>query len=181
MYTIYGLIDPRTMMIRYIGLTQNHPAVRLQSHLKKIDKDGNQSKAMWLKGLLSLGLSPNVVALDFSGDLSEATHKERKWIEQGTLLGWDLLNNAYVGGGRKVLMKMDLESGEKDVSPSRSEKYGIPFLNSARPPSDEERQRLREMYAILGSKGKVYRAAWGYKNGKTHQWLEEALSEAEGD
>lgn len=61
------------------------------------------------------------------------------------------------------------------------EEWGEPFLDSTRPPNEEERLRLRRLYAELGSKEKTYFAAWGFKNGKVAAWLTEALEEAQGE
>ena len=51
-------------------------------------------------------------------------------------------------------------------------------LPGNRPPTAAERRQLRELFARLGSKEKVYRVAWGFKNGIVAGWLNEALSEA---
>ena len=50
-----------------------------------------------------------------------------------------------------------------------------PFLDSTRPPNAQESERLRKLYEQLGSKEKVYFAAWGFKNGKVQKWLTDAL------
>lgn len=47
-----------------------------------------------------------------------------------------------------------------------------------RPPTAEEAAALRDLFARLGSREKVYKAAWGFKNGKVAGWLSEVLSEA---
>jgi hypothetical protein len=52
-----------------------------------------------------------------------------------------------------------------------------PLLPSDRPPTASERVLLRELYAALGSKEKVYPLAWGFKNGKVYGWLTDALAE----
>lgn len=51
-------------------------------------------------------------------------------------------------------------------------------LNGNRPPTDVEAAALRDLFARLGSREKVYKAAWGFKNGKVAGWLNEVLSEA---
>lgn len=51
-----------------------------------------------------------------------------------------------------------------------------PLLHPA-PPCMVERAILRELYRLLGSKDKVYFAAWGFKSGKTHAWLTQALTQ----
>lgn len=49
-------------------------------------------------------------------------------------------------------------------------------LPGNRPPTIEEQAALRQLHDRLGSKEKVYFAAWGFKNGKVAGWLAEALS-----
>ena len=48
-----------------------------------------------------------------------------------------------------------------------------------RPPTIDERRRLRELYRELGSKEKVYFAAWGFKNGRVAEYLRQALEEGD--
>jgi hypothetical protein len=63
--------------------------------------------------------------------------------------------------------------GEERVGEERVER-----LPGNRPPTADERRRLRELYQKLGSKEKVYIAAWGFKNGTVAGYLTEALSES---
>jgi hypothetical protein len=58
-----------------------------------------------------------------------------------------------------------------------SQNENAPLLPSDRPPTASERVLLRELYAALGSKEKVYPLAWGFKNGKVYGWLTDALAE----
>lgn len=51
-------------------------------------------------------------------------------------------------------------------------------LTGNRPPTDVEAAALRYLFARLGSREKVYKVAWGFKNGKVAGWLNEVLSEA---
>ena len=69
------------------------------------------------------------------------------------------------------------DSDDDRLDGGAGEERGEPFLDSTRPPNDEERRRLRQLFNRLGSKEKVYRAAWGFKNGKVAAWLTEALEE----
>ena len=68
--------------------------------------------------------------------------------------------------------------GEGERGQERPEE-NAPFLDTTRPPNRDERRRLRGLYQDLGSKEKVYLAAWGFKNGKTLDFLNQALQEAE--
>src|SRR5690606_1659307 len=60
-------------------------------------------------------------------------------------------------------------------APERSALLPLP---GNRPPNPKERELLRQLYANLGSKEKVYPRAWGYKNGKVQQYLTQAIAES---
>jgi hypothetical protein len=49
-------------------------------------------------------------------------------------------------------------------------------LPGNRPPTAEEAAALRDLFARLGSREKVYRAAWGFKNGTVAGFLADALA-----
>lgn len=56
---IYGLIDPRTGLIRYIGRTKKTLRQRLATHLKDAATDPpTNHRIRWFKKLISLGLTP---------------------------------------------------------------------------------------------------------------------------
>jgi hypothetical protein len=60
-------------------------------------------------------------------------------------------------------------------TPERSPLLPLP---GNRPPNPKERELLRQLYAKLGSKEKVYPRAWGYKNGKVQRYLTQAIAES---
>ncbi len=60
---IYGLVDPRTRVIRYVGKA-NDPETRLKrGHLPK-SRITTSHKSSWIKGLLKEGLTPEIVILE---------------------------------------------------------------------------------------------------------------------
>jgi len=71
-------------------------------------------------------------------------------------------------------------AGEGGVAERVLERSGLP-LPGNRPPTASERALLRSLFAELGSKEKVYKAAWGFKNGNTFAWLAEALAEPDAE
>lgn len=81
---VYGLLDPRTGMIVYVGVTKN-PSYRYLEHLRMPRKEGNQKNA-WIKELIDLGLKPVFVFLD---SVNESQHEEaeQKWIAHFQKLG----------------------------------------------------------------------------------------------
>ena len=90
MFTIYGLVDPRTIRIHYVGVTGNHPSVRLKEHLEL--KGNAPQKNAWLAELKQLELVPSIVILEHVKDKVPAYARERAWIQAGKKLGWPLTN-----------------------------------------------------------------------------------------
>ncbi len=61
---IYGLIDPRYGIIRYVGQTVTTLNQRFEGHLK-VDEKGCSYKENWIRKLSSLNLQPEPVVLAF--------------------------------------------------------------------------------------------------------------------
>lgn len=57
---IYGLVDPRTCLLRYIGKS-NDPRIRYRKHINQIDRT---HKSLWIQQLRSNGLLPWLLILD---------------------------------------------------------------------------------------------------------------------
>lgn len=92
---IYGLRDPETHLIRYIGKAEN-PKARLSGHLR--DK-ANCHRVHWIQGLLARGLKPEVVIIEKIEGEWPWQESERHWIDYGRRNGWDLTNNTDGGDG----------------------------------------------------------------------------------
>jgi hypothetical protein len=61
-YVIYGLIDPNTKELRYIGKTKNLKD-RIYNHYKKEKLKPNTYKNNWLKSLLKLNQRAEIIVL----------------------------------------------------------------------------------------------------------------------
>ena len=92
---IYGLVDPRTNEIRYIGKTINI-AARLKGHVREIkDSRINTKKIMWLRELNEIGLHPLITVLE-EVDESCWGEKEKEYIARFRKLS--NLTNTLEGG-----------------------------------------------------------------------------------
>lgn len=82
--TIYGLADPRTGLVRYVGSTKNLRR-RVAQHMQ--GRDGSREKVAWLLEILALGLEPVVMRLEECG-AGAAASREQHWmsIHKGALL-----------------------------------------------------------------------------------------------
>lgn len=59
---IYGLFDPQTDKLRYIGKS-NNPKIRLAKHIRDAKKSTHLHRLAWIKGLLDKGLKPKLRVL----------------------------------------------------------------------------------------------------------------------
>lgn len=93
---IYGLIDPRSESIRYVGKSAN-PAHRLSVHLD-YKNSRTSMKSKWIHDLAMLGMQPSLVILE-DVESGESDSAEKKWITYYLEQGSDLVNSNKGGRG----------------------------------------------------------------------------------
>lgn len=93
---IYGLSDPLTGAIRYIGWTFDLQR-RLNTHIKRNPFEKTH-KANWIRSLLRRELKPSIVILEECSKEIWA-ERERHWIAYGKKQGWNLTNGTEGGEG----------------------------------------------------------------------------------
>lgn len=86
---IYGLKDPETKEIRYVGKA-NNPKVRYHQHVKGGDLS-NSHKRGWIDSLAKKGLVPELVILEVTDEKRWET-REKHWIKYGLNNDWPLTN-----------------------------------------------------------------------------------------
>lgn len=96
---IYGLIDPRTNQIRYIGQSVR-PKERLTNHC---NEKAHCHRAHWIQSLARDGLKPILLILDTVEPGADWRCVERDWIAYGRTQGWPLTNNTDGGDGVRGL------------------------------------------------------------------------------
>lgn len=125
---IYGLYDPTTRKLRYVGKTINSLAGRLSQHITAAKKR-NCHAACWVNSLLVLGHRPLIGLLDIVPD-SEWEFWEREYIQNYRERGYDLTN--YSDGGDEC-----------------------PMLGKKHTPEANEKNRLAHVGKPAWNKGKV--------------------------
>ena len=97
---MYGLKDPNTNAVRYVGKSSIGLS-RPKSHTKEKDlaRCGNSHKANWIRGLLRAGQVPATVVLESFQTQESLADAECFWIAQGRGLGWPLTNITRGGDG----------------------------------------------------------------------------------
>lgn len=101
---VYGLTDPRTAVVRYIGKT-TRGMKRVHEHNRHLNSDPSH-KGNWLRQLRVLGLVAGVVVLE-AVELAGLDSAERVWISWARTQGWPLTNLTDGGDGRNGSRQTD--------------------------------------------------------------------------
>lgn len=144
---IYGLVDPRTDYIRYVGKA-NKPKTRLAGHLAPSQIKRNTPKINWLNELRSEGKKPDIVILE---EVSYGAWQdtERKWIQHyRSLPDYPPLTNIGDGG----------ECGTASVEVVKraaARRVGVPM-----PPGTGEKISQANRGRIIGEKARAASAEY---------------------
>lgn len=98
-FLIYGLIDPCTRLIRYVGKLCTGMR-RPKKHRLLAPNSVGPYCENWIRSLFANGLDYEIVVLDMSGDKNALCALERFWIAYGRGCGWPLTNLTDGGDGR---------------------------------------------------------------------------------
>lgn len=142
MFTIYGLIDPLSYYVRYIGVTNKHLEVRLDQHMML--KDGCKTKVQWLTTLVDLGLKPTIFVLGYAKDKETAYQIEKEWILKGYSFGWPLTNGTNKTSEEEEQTTFPVPESTRDLAVIQHLKLG-----------DGINTIVRECYGIEG-RGRGY-------------------------
>lgn len=152
---IYGLTDPETDEIRYIGKSIR-PTERVNNHM---NEKSNCHRSHWLQSLKAKGQWPGLVILEMISGAWPWQHSERHWIAHGRKMGWRLTNNTSGGDGVPDLppetrAKMAAVWKGRKHSPETIEKLRL--ISGSRTHSDETRAKMSKAH-----KGR--KMTWGDK------------------
>lgn len=119
-FIIYGLVDPNTLKLRYVGLSSSG-LKRPNSHTytyKLYRKDRKTQKythcQCWLQQLDKQNQKPTIVILQECASKEELNSAERYWIQHYRELGYDLTNIQDGGyNTRQTGYKHSIETIEK--------------------------------------------------------------------
>ena len=167
--SIYGLFDPRTHELRYVGQTSKTLLMRLTGHLRTAAAGVQQSVAVWVRGLLDCGprAFPEIDLLEETAQ-EKADKAEQFWIGYFRMVGSELLN--VTNGGRGA-------PGMRHTAESRAK---IGAGHRGKPLDPETRRRIAG--AATGrrhspeTKGKIGAAHRGKSVGPTTRALISAIN-----
>lgn len=95
---IYGLVDPHTLMIRYVGLSSTGMR-RPRSHKRRSQQGTRSHSSNWIQGLIANGAMYSIVVLE-EVHRDRLPDTERWWIAYGRASGWPLTN--LTAGGQSA-------------------------------------------------------------------------------
>jgi hypothetical protein len=128
---IYGLVDPLTGFVRYVGKAHD-PIYRLRVHLTPRELRGKTHKNHWIRGLLDIGEKPEQIILE-KVNRSEWQQAERKWIAYyRSIPGYPSLTNGTSGGDGVDKGTKPSEETRKKLSAARRGKKLPPFTEEHR-------------------------------------------------
>lgn len=105
-YIIYGLLDPFTLDLRYVG--QSVKGVqRGRDHCRPsvLAKKENRHNAAWIKSVMKKGKKPEVVVLERFESDEKLDEAEKEWIAEARRIGCRL-NNVTEGGNKPPITIM---------------------------------------------------------------------------
>lgn len=109
---IYGLIDPISNQLRYVGYTAKTLEWRLETHWRE-RKRNLTHKNNWIKSLWDeYKVKPNIICLEEVSE-TEWDEAENFWISYFNFIGSDLTNGTVGGLGRKKGSKLSEEHKKK--------------------------------------------------------------------
>ena len=108
---IYGLVDPRTNELRYVGKTVLTPKRRLESHIR-FASNGKSYSSKWINSLSKDGLLPECFVIEEIEPLGDWTEAEQFWIAYYRFIGCRLCNLTDGGEGHSGLI-VSQETKEK--------------------------------------------------------------------
>jgi hypothetical protein len=63
-YLIYGLLDPESKTLRYVGKTHKRREIRLAEHIRDAEEGSKLHVHNWIRGVLKSGNKPTIFVLD---------------------------------------------------------------------------------------------------------------------
>jgi len=157
---IYGLIDPTTNQLRYIGKSLN-PKVRLRRHIADINLHDSH-KDRWLKKLIKNNFKPELIIVDEVLP-NEWQFWEIHYIEYFKFIGCSLTNST-IGGDQPPSTKgrPHTEESRKKMSNNKKGKP-IPWLNNGKGITEKHKNNISKSLKgrLSKKKGKNYIEIYG--------------------
>jgi len=139
-FLIYGLRDPRTSEIRYVGKSTSGLRRPKQHTAPLTLSEDRTHKGRWLRKLQRLGLKPEIVVLQEVLDVTDLAQAEKFWIAIGRAALGSRFTNLTEGGDGTLGWK-PTEETKKNISANVKEAYKNPGSRARNSAAQKERYR----------------------------------------
>lgn len=138
---IYTLSDPRTLEVRYVGMTTKTLEARLKGHLRNLREKNH--RARWINSLRDAGLTPVIAEID-AVSVDRRVEAEQRWIALYRAQGARLVNSTDGGEGAPGF-KMSPEARKKlsEAKRGKPQPHLLPYRLGV-PHSEETKERIRK-------------------------------------
>jgi len=167
---IYGLIDPRTKQVRYIGKS-NNPQRRYNEHLINA-KDGKRNYIYsWIRLLFKKGKRPILIILQHYVPLKLWRNAEKFWVQYYKDKGYKLTNLVPAGIGSDTTLELRERISKIGRKKWRDSKYRKMMIEAHTGRKDSEETKRRKSEAGKSkifseeTKKKISKANMGKGNG----------------
>jgi hypothetical protein len=140
-YVIYGLLDPDTLELRYIGKT-NQPEKRMKQHLYASQLKTKTHRNDWIRSLLQQGKKPAFIVLE--QNVQDADEAEISWIVKTRQLGARLTNGTNGGDGHKGGHPLSVETRRKIAHAHKGQKRSPEAIVAMKAAQTDEWRRKRQ-------------------------------------
>ena|ERR1017187_915192 len=189
-WTVYGLTDPDSGCIRYVGCTKKSVLSRVRQHVWQSAKETNR-KAAWIRELAIHNCIPGYVELQGDLAVDEWEAAEKAWVSKLKEGDRGLLNDTDGGRGangwvpsesyrrnRSLVLTGRPRSEESRANQSRATK--------GKPHSPEHREKLAALLRVRNKskesrekvsralKGRIFTAEWMAKIAESKRKTREA-------
>lgn len=118
-HVIYGLLDPNTKELRYVGYTSNLKK-RMGGHYGRYSLSHRTHKNNWLKSLLAIGQKAEAIILEERPKADDLPSAEIEMIAYLKSIGCNLTNGTEGGdGGAPMKGKKHSEKSKQKISTSQ--------------------------------------------------------------
>lgn len=157
---IYGLIDPITNELRYIGKSIN-PKARLRKHISE-RYNHDSYKDRWIRKLIDCENRPELIIID-EVLKDEWVFWEKHYISYFKMIGVRLTNTT-LGGDQPPSTKGRKHTEDSKIKMSESKKgKPIPWLNNGKERNEKHKSNLSKSLKgrVSPNKGKTYKEIYG--------------------
>ena len=136
-FLIYGLRDPETKIIRYVGKSTSG-LKRPKQHLCASHRrtQVHTHRVRWVNSVFARGLVPEIVVLQYYQDPQQLDEMEKQAIAHFRSLGFDLVN--CTDGGEGTLGRVQTPEAKRKISEALKGKPGHPH-------TQEYKDRMRRI------------------------------------